>query len=74
MLRTSQECIVVMRQLPARSMYLEPCCLRAAGRVSTAAENANLAAEDVVELLIGHSASLGPTFCLVSCLACAKAP
>lgn len=60
MLRTSQERIVVMRQLPARSMYLEPCCLRAAGRVSTAAENANLAAEDVVELLIGHSASLGP--------------
>jgi hypothetical protein len=74
MVRTGQERIVVMRQLPAGSMYLEPCCVRAAGRVSTAAENANLAAEDVVELLIGHSASLGPTSCFVSRLACAKAP
>jgi hypothetical protein len=47
MLRTSQERVVVMRQLPAGSMYLEPCCFRATGRISTAAENANLAAEDV---------------------------
>jgi len=71
-LRASQERIVVMRQLPARSMYLEPCCLRAAGRVSTAAENANLAAQDVVEFPIGHGASLGPASWLVSRVACAK--
>lgn len=55
-------------------MYLEPCCLRAAGRVSTAVENANLAAEDVVELLISHGASLGSTSRLVSRVAFAKAP
>jgi len=53
-------------------MYLEPCCRRAAA-VYPDVENANLAAENVVELLIGHSASLEPISCLVRNPACAKA-